>query len=69
MAEVQLKANCLGFTELLAQAIALISPTMTAALIMPVMSATIAIMVTLSMLIMPLIVSVISKGRRNRQTA
>ncbi len=39
MAEVQLKANCLGFTELLAQAIALISPTMTAALIIPVMYA------------------------------
>ncbi len=37
MADVQLKANCLGFTELLAQAIALISPTMTAALIIPVM--------------------------------
>ena len=33
----QLKANCLGFTELLAQNIALISPTMTAALIVPVM--------------------------------
>jgi len=33
----QLKANCLSFTELLAQAVALISPTMTAALIIPVM--------------------------------
>src|ERR1700689_5344872 len=33
----KLKANCLGFPELLAQAIALISPTMTAALIIPVM--------------------------------
>jgi len=32
-----LKANCLSFTELLAQAVALISPTMTAALIIPVM--------------------------------
>jgi amino acid transporter len=33
----QLKSNCLSFTELLAQAVALISPTMTAALIIPVM--------------------------------
>jgi amino acid transporter len=33
----KLKANCLGFPELLAQNIALISPTMTAALIVPVM--------------------------------
>lgn len=33
----QLKPNCLTFTELLAQAVALISPTMTAALIVPVM--------------------------------
>jgi amino acid transporter len=33
----QLKPNCLGFRELLAQNIALISPTMTAALIIPVM--------------------------------
>ena len=33
----QLKPNCLGFTELLAQNVALISPTMTAALIVPVM--------------------------------
>ena len=32
-----LKANCLSFTELLAQGVALISPTMTAALIIPVM--------------------------------
>ena len=32
-----LKPNCLGFTELLAQNVALISPTMTAALIVPVM--------------------------------
>lgn len=37
MAHNRLKPNCLGFTELLAQAIALISPTMTAALIVPVM--------------------------------
>src|ERR1700722_20684820 len=37
MAQTRLKANCLGFTELLAQAVALISPTMTAALIVPVM--------------------------------
>jgi amino acid transporter len=33
----QLKPECLGFTELLANAVALISPTMTAALIIPVM--------------------------------
>ena len=33
----KLRPNCLGFVELLAQAIALISPTMTAALIVPVM--------------------------------
>src|ERR1700728_600249 len=33
----QLQSNCLSFTELLAQAISLISPTMTAALIIPVM--------------------------------
>jgi amino acid transporter len=33
----KLKSNCLGFTELLAQNVALISPTMTAALIVPVM--------------------------------
>jgi amino acid transporter len=33
----QLQSNCLSFTELLAQAVALISPTMTAALIIPVM--------------------------------
>jgi amino acid transporter len=37
MATQQLKANCLSFSELLAQAVALISPTMTAALIIPVM--------------------------------
>ncbi|MGB6452535.1 MAG: APC family permease [Steroidobacteraceae bacterium] len=36
----QLKPNCLSFKELLAQAVALISPTMTAALIVPVMFAT-----------------------------
>ncbi len=36
-ANSQLKPNCLGFTGLLAQGIALISPTMTAALIIPVM--------------------------------
>ena len=35
----RLRANCLNFWELLAQAIALISPTMTAALIVPVMFA------------------------------
>ena len=33
----QLKSNCLSFTELLSQGVALISPTMTAALIIPVM--------------------------------
>jgi amino acid transporter len=37
MAKIPLKPNCLGFTEVLAQAVALISPTMTAALIIPVM--------------------------------
>ena len=37
MSTKPLKANCLNFTELLAQAVALISPTMTAALIIPVM--------------------------------
>ena len=37
MSAKQLKPNCLSFTELLAQAVALISPTMTAALIIPVM--------------------------------
>lgn len=37
MAKNRLKAECLDFTELLAQAVALISPTMTAALIVPVM--------------------------------
>ena len=37
MSQVALRKNCLGFTELLAQGIALISPTMTAALIIPVM--------------------------------
>ena len=37
MSTKPLKANCLSFTELLAQAVALISPTMTAALIIPVM--------------------------------
>ncbi len=37
MYTVALRQNCLGFFELLAQAIALISPTMTAALIIPVM--------------------------------
>jgi len=37
MANIPLKANCLGFMGVLAQAIALISPTMTAALIVPVM--------------------------------
>src|SRR6202000_371549 len=37
MSSPQLKANCLSYTELLAQAVALISPTMTAALIIPVM--------------------------------
>ena len=37
MSSIGLKPNCLSFTELLAQAVALISPTMTAALIVPVM--------------------------------
>jgi amino acid transporter len=37
MTTQNLKANCLSYTELLAQAVALISPTMTAALIIPVM--------------------------------
>lgn len=37
MTSVQLRPNCLNFLELLAQGIALISPTMTAALIIPVM--------------------------------
>src|SRR6266567_5235206 len=37
MQNQQLKANCLSFTELLSQGVALISPTMTAALIIPVM--------------------------------
>src|ERR1700742_3379523 len=37
MGSVQLRPNCLSFAELLAQAVALISPTMTAALIVPVM--------------------------------
>ena len=37
MKSATLKPNCLGFVELLAQAVALISPTMTAALIIPVM--------------------------------
>jgi len=37
MSQPRLKANCLNFYELLAQAVALISPTMTAALIIPVM--------------------------------
>ena len=37
MSETVLRRNCLGFFELLAQAVALISPTMTAALIIPVM--------------------------------
>ena len=37
MTSVGLKPNCLSFAELLAQAVALISPTMTAALIIPVM--------------------------------
>ena len=36
----QLKSNCLNFIELLAQNIALISPTMTAALIVPLMFGT-----------------------------
>jgi amino acid transporter len=37
MSKATLKTNCLGFGELLAQSVALISPTMTAALIIPVM--------------------------------
>lgn len=37
MSHSRLKPNCLNFSELLAQAVALISPTMTAALIIPVM--------------------------------
>lgn len=37
MSTSKLKSNCLSYTELLAQAVALISPTMTAALIIPVM--------------------------------
>ena len=37
MQHQRLKPNCLSFSELLAQAVALISPTMTAALIIPVM--------------------------------
>jgi amino acid transporter len=37
MSSATLKTNCLGFGELLAQGVALISPTMTAALIIPVM--------------------------------
>jgi len=37
MYDATLRKNCLGFVELLAQGIALISPTMTAALIIPVM--------------------------------
>ena len=37
MSNTLLKSNCLNFTELLAQGVALISPTMTAALIIPVM--------------------------------
>lgn len=37
MSVTSLKKDCLGFSELLAQAVALISPTMTAALIIPVM--------------------------------
>ena len=37
MPNIPLKPNCLSFTEVLAQAVALISPTMTAALIIPVM--------------------------------
>lgn len=37
MHDATLRKNCLGFVELLAQGIALISPTMTAALIVPVM--------------------------------
>jgi amino acid transporter len=37
MPKIPLKPNCLSFAEVLAQAVALISPTMTAALIIPVM--------------------------------
>ena len=37
MPKTPLKPNCLNFSEVLAQAVALISPTMTAALIIPVM--------------------------------
>jgi amino acid transporter len=37
MSKKPLKPNCLNFYEVLAQAVALISPTMTAALIVPVM--------------------------------
>jgi amino acid transporter len=37
MTTAELKKNCLSYTELLAQGVALISPTMTAALIIPVM--------------------------------
>ena len=37
MSNALLKTNSLSFTELLAQGVALISPTMTAALIIPVM--------------------------------
>jgi amino acid transporter len=37
MSKISLKPNCLNFPEVLAQAVALISPTMTAALIIPVM--------------------------------
>jgi amino acid transporter len=37
MPNIPLKPNCLSFSEVLAQAVALISPTMTAALIIPVM--------------------------------
>jgi amino acid transporter len=37
MTQTRLRPNCLNFYELLAQAVALISPTMTAALIIPVM--------------------------------
>src|SRR5215469_3900129 len=44
----KLRANCLNFTELLAQNIALISPTMTAALIVPTMFGTTGIISWLS---------------------
>ncbi|MGI4813059.1 MAG: hypothetical protein ACRYG5_11695, partial [Janthinobacterium lividum] len=40
METTRLRANCLNFSALLGQAVALISPTMTAALIIPVMFAT-----------------------------